>query len=312
MNDERSFERAARAWLELGANQAPDRAVQSVLLAIETTPQERDLRIPWRFPRMNKFVAIGLGTAAVVVALFVGTQLLGRPAPSGVGGAPSTAPPPTVEPSVAAPSSATYGYLSEGPFTIVDEGALNDPVRITVTIPASGWTSAPEFGGLSKGDDADPPEAAMLAWSWPAGTGFYVYGDPCHWASTTPDTPATTVDDIVAALAAQASRDASDPVDVTVGGYAGKQITLHVPNNAPTRAEAFADCDQDTFASYGTGSPGGEPSRYQQGPGQVDELWILDVDGAIVVLDAMYRPNTPTTLIEEMRAIAESAIFEAR
>ena len=35
MNDERSFERTARAWLEQGANQAPDRAVQAVLFAIE-------------------------------------------------------------------------------------------------------------------------------------------------------------------------------------------------------------------------------------------------------------------------------------
>ena len=33
-----------------------------------------------------------------------------------------------------------------------------------------------------------------------------------------PETPATTAEEIVAALAAQASRDASEPVDVTVGG----------------------------------------------------------------------------------------------
>ena len=51
--------------------------------------------------------------------------------------------------------------------------------------------------------------------------------------------PATTVDEIVTGLAAQASRDAAAPVDVTVGGYTGTQITLHVPNDA----EAIADCD---------------------------------------------------------------------
>ena len=68
---------------------------------------------------------------------------------------------------------------------------------------------------------------------------WYVYVDPCPWASTTPNTPATTVDEIVTGLAAQASRDAAAPVNVTVGGYAGTQITLPVPNDA----EAIADCD---------------------------------------------------------------------
>ena len=48
MNDDRSLERAARSWLEAGPTQAPDRAVEAALLQIETTSQERDLRIPWR------------------------------------------------------------------------------------------------------------------------------------------------------------------------------------------------------------------------------------------------------------------------
>ena len=46
--------------------------------------------------------------------------------------------------------------------------------------------------------------------------------------------------------------------------------------------------------------------------GQVDELWILDVDGAVVIIDAMYRSDTPAELVEEMRAIAESATFVAQ
>ena len=41
---------------------------------------------------MSKLVPIGLGAAAVVVALVIGVQLLGPPASGGVGGAPSAAP----------------------------------------------------------------------------------------------------------------------------------------------------------------------------------------------------------------------------
>jgi hypothetical protein len=191
----------------------------------------------------------------------------------------------------------------------------DDPVQVTVNASA-GWDPWPEFDALVKGDDGlDAPEsvgALLLAWAWPAGTGFNVYGDPCQWSTTTPETPATTPDEIAAAFAAQASTDATAPVDVTVGGFAGKAITLHVPMSFDrpnaTREEKFADCDQDQFMFYGTDGDVG--ARNAQGPGQVDELWILDVDGAIVIIDAAYSPATPAAVVEELRTIAESATFE--
>lgn len=307
MTAHRDPDRMIHAFLREGAEQLHDQVYDAVRAEIEHKRQ-RVVIGPWRVPTLNKLVPIGLGAAAVIAVLFLGSRFIGPPA-SSVGGPPAE-PSPTPEPSDVAPSATPDAFLSVGPFTIVDEGAPNSPLRITVTIPSSGWTSFPDFGGIGKGDAADPPEAAMLAWSWPAGTGFTVYGDPCHWESTTPDSSATTVDEIATALSAQPSRDASDPVDVTVGGYTGKHITLHVPNDAQSRAEAFADCDQNTFASYGEAGRS-EPSRFHQGPGQVDEFWILDVDGAIVVIDAMYRLDTSTALIEEMRSIAESATFGA-
>src|SRR5262245_40966298 len=52
MTDDRSLERAARSWLEIGPTTAPDRPVDAALLRIQSTPQERDLRIPWRKPAM--------------------------------------------------------------------------------------------------------------------------------------------------------------------------------------------------------------------------------------------------------------------
>ena len=42
MTDDRSLERAARSWLEVGPTEAPERAVEAALLRIDTTPQERD------------------------------------------------------------------------------------------------------------------------------------------------------------------------------------------------------------------------------------------------------------------------------
>ena len=81
MNDDRSLERAARSFIEAGPTQAPDRAVEAALLRIETTPQERDLRIPWRFPPMT--IPARLAAVAILGALLLGALSLfggvGRP-----------------------------------------------------------------------------------------------------------------------------------------------------------------------------------------------------------------------------------------
>ena len=69
MTDDRSLERAARAWIEAGPTQAPDRAVEAALLLIETTPQERDLRIPWRLPKMSTPARLAAATIIGATAL---------------------------------------------------------------------------------------------------------------------------------------------------------------------------------------------------------------------------------------------------
>jgi len=255
---------------------------------------------------MNRFMVAGRPAAklplvaAIVIGILCGC-VAAAPSPSPTTSPAATpSPTPTTAPTATQrPTSTPEAGLPEGPFEFEDNG-----LAMTVTIPASGWTFTREITALMKGNEvANLPEAAVLFWSWPAGTGFYVYGDPCQMTSTKPDAPVTTVDDFAAALAAQASRDASEPVDVTVGGQAGKSIILHVPDDAVSD-----ECEGGEFASYGTEA---DPlTRFHQGPGQIDEFWILDVDGAIVIIDAMYRPDTPPALVEEMRSIAESATFD--
>ena len=183
---------------------------------------------------------------------------------------------------------------------------------MTVTIAAADWHGLPQSGLLERSGGGDPPDGAAVI--GPFYGELYVYGDPCQWSSTMPETPATTVDEVVAALTAQASRDASAAVDITVDGYAGKTITLHVPHDAAHTGghEGFSDCDEGKFASWaGGGEPqSAGPSRYHQGPGQIDELWILDVDGELIVIDAMYGAETPAEHVDELHAILESITFD--
>jgi Tol biopolymer transport system component len=116
MNDDRSLERAARSWLETGATQAPDRAVEAALLRIETTPQERDLRIPWRLPKMTTPARVAaaavIGVLAVGGAFFYfggpGQSSVGVPGPSQPANASAS---PTAVPSKAVDYSRLQGWI---------------------------------------------------------------------------------------------------------------------------------------------------------------------------------------------------------
>ena len=300
-----------RAFLREGEEELHDQVYDAVRAAIDHKRQ-RVVIGPWRTPTMNKFVTIGLGAAAVVVLLLVGVQLLGSGG-GGFGNAPSPSPEASVaeptatpEPSVAAPTSSADAFLPEGPIAVWESQHELAPT-VTMTISAPGWTyhTVGTFAAwVEKGETVDNmPTALVLPSSLPPGTGFYVYGDPCQSASTTPETPATTVEEIVAALAAQPSRGASDPVDVTVDGFAGTMITLHVPDDAD-----FAECEGGEFASYTI--EGEESWQWHQGPGQIDDFWFVDAEGSIVEIRVSYRPDTPTELLEEMRAIVESTTLQ--
>jgi hypothetical protein len=305
------FDRALDSWMAEGPDQIPDHTVARIFTTFEMN-ETRKLRWLPRRETMNR-VVFALGGAAAVLVVAVMALGLYVNQPGGVGGQPSptTAPrsSPSAEPSRTAepsstpkPSITADAGIPVGEFLLYD-GRYGDGVPITVNIPASGWHGEEGVGILVKNDNPDAPDGAGMIGPF-VGDDVYVYGDPCQWSTTLPDAPSTTVDEIVAALQSQASRDASEPVDITVDGYAGKSITLHVPDDA-----VFAECYRGEFRTL-VDNPAADGARYHQDPGQIDELWILDVDGVLTVFDAGYYEGTPAEHVAEVRAIAESATFE--
>ena len=298
MTAHHDLDRQLNAFLLDGPTSLPDSSFDAVRDRTEQTRQ-RVVLGPWRVPTLNKLIPIGLGAAALVVALLLGSRFIGSSSPNVGGPGVDPTPTPTQAAPVAEPSSAPEGGLPEGPYVLSAPGGSGP--QITLTIPAPGWDGDPTGGTLVKNDQSDPPDGAALI--GPFIGEFHVYGDPCQWSTTMPETPATTVDEFVAAMTAQASRDASAPVDITVDGHAGKSVTLHVPDDA-----VFSECDQGYFGSWGSGGES-TPARYHQGPGQIDELWILDMNGELIVLDAMYGAETPAEHVDELRAILGSMKF---
>ena len=99
------FERAVRDWLEDGSDRTPRPAIDAVLLAVKTTRQERDLRIPRRFKQMPTYMRLAAGIAIVAV---VGVGVLAY-----FTGGPNTGAPPTPAPTTQA--TPTPSPLSAGP-----------------------------------------------------------------------------------------------------------------------------------------------------------------------------------------------------
>jgi hypothetical protein len=111
MTDERTFDRLARAWLELGPDEAPDRVIAAVLQATEATPQvRRPLRWPiWRSFPMPRLPIVATVVAILVVVVGGGLFLSRSNGPAQVGGpspSPIASPSPTASATPAASAAA--------------------------------------------------------------------------------------------------------------------------------------------------------------------------------------------------------------
>lgn len=119
MTASRNPDRLIRAFLLEGEDQLHDQVYDAVRAEIERKGQ-RVVIGPWRTLAMNKFVAIGLGAAAVIVILLVGIQQLGQPnviAPPVESATPEPTPIPSVAPSVPQ-SPPEVGVTYDGPIPV--------------------------------------------------------------------------------------------------------------------------------------------------------------------------------------------------
>jgi hypothetical protein len=123
MTTDHDLDRQLDAFLRRGPSDLPDPSFDAVRDLIDHTGQ-RVVIGPWRIAdTMNKFITLGLGAAAVVVALVVGAQFL-APAAGGVGGAPT-------------PIGGTVEYVTDGARTTTEVDAVADGASVTGTAVTS-------------------------------------------------------------------------------------------------------------------------------------------------------------------------------
>lgn len=180
---ERSFEQAVGDWLETGSDRTPAPAIDAVLLAVKTTPQERDLGIPWRFPRMTTSMRLG-AAIAIVAVVGIGALYLTRGPTPGVGGTPT--PSPTVLPTAApspSPTSAAQAVearLDVTTWTTYVSNCYGFSIGLPVSwtlkqASAHDWTLAADHDWLTTATEGFiPAENSIYVTAWsvavPAGT----------------------------------------------------------------------------------------------------------------------------------------------
>lgn len=234
-------------------------------------------------------IRIGAAAIVVVLAVFLGFNLLGG---SNLGGPTTTATPsPTATP-VASPSVAatavrlpTDGVISPGRYRLNSAS-----VDYSYAILSELWqTSQPGYDGFIETRTAFP--GPDFAWITPLISLDAVAVDPC--AGT--ETPVTSMEDATTALTQIVGTKAAAPTDLTVDGVPGKLVVLTIDGD-------FA-CDETSFWLYGDGS------FYPSDKTSVIRDWVFDLDGRTYLFHTD-QIGSDAALRDEIEQIIGSIQFE--
>lgn len=239
---------------------------------------------------------------------------------AGCGGGPlasQTSPPATPAPTLrtsmtppvsAAPSAVPVlrdGLIAPGTYVFVHESFCDDPcpagatrppaLGIELTIP-EGWMADTNtvriYPAVGRERAARGESSLVMGW-----TSHWVglNSEPCSQISHQPTDikVGPAVDDFIEAVVAHPQLDTTEASDVSLGGYRGRFFSLTGPAD-------LSGCEE--WRPW-------DPGFYAQGPGNLWDVWVMDVNGFRILIVAEYFPDTPAEVKAELRQIAESIRF---
>jgi hypothetical protein len=298
------IDRVLETWMADGPTAIPDRVVDVVAARIGVQRQRR----MWPFPgrtNVNPYLKLAAGLAAVLIVAVVAWQLL--PLDDRVGNQPSVAPSsPAATSSPAAPSATAVEPVREG---VLPGGtyrfkplASAPSMTLDATVPA-GWIGNPSCCLAGPVGESNGPAGIGLAFL----AADDIFSDPCHWNvnGSGPRQPGDTkvgpsVDELAAALAASPAYGATTPIDVTIGGFAGKRVDLELPPG---------ECDtldgNGVYLVFG----GREGYIYAQGDGSHWQVSIVDVAGTRLIAALFWYAGTSAADLSAGQAIVDSLVI---
>ena len=305
MSDDRAFERAVDDWLADGSDRTPRPVVDAVFLAIKTTPQSRDLRIPWRTRPMSVPLRLAAGIAVVAIVGFAALTVFTPGTSPGSG--PTPAPSATLAPTPSPSLLPAAGALEPGTYDWIAYYTPVGGARFTVTVP-EGWATAEGgvfvYRNCGAAAASMPPftgsgEVLLAIW-----TVSHVYTDACHHDATLVDA-GTTIDELASLLVAQKGRVASAATDVTLGGFPAKRIELTVPADLDV-----TKCDGGIIRFWPDPGPDESGGLCCTAGGSTDVVYVVDVAGDRFAVVARHQASSSAEELAELQAIVDSIKIE--
>ena len=232
---------------------------------------------------MNTITKYALGAAAAVLVAIIGFSVVNGARGNVGSGDPTVSP----EPSISALSG--EALLAAGRYSIRSGITL----QVTASVP-DGWSAVGDWAVRGpRGYEA--PDGMGLR--------FYTVGnlfnDPGSFAGGVQDPPVgPTVDDLVQAIVEQEEWTTSTPAELTIGGYAAQHVRITIPEGA--------ELDRRDGGAFYLFKDEGAGQIWGLEPGQMFDVYVVDVDGERLVLDAFHYPGTPEADLAALQAVVDS------
>lgn len=285
---DRDTTRIVRSWLEEGADRIPDRVLDAVERQLHATHQRRAGWLARILPTLNSTtIRYGIAAVVVVIAALVGVRYLSPH----VGGPTPTATP-TVAPTTASIQTplGTRQSLEPGRYSVPGFSA-----GVTVAVPSDEWSSSNNWVVIGPRGNEEPDGMAIRFF-----TASRIFENPTASADGVLEV-GPSVDDMVQAILDHPAWEASGPTDIAIDGYAGQMVELSIPVDAELT-------DGDRFLLFSDR----DSLVWGWAPGQTFELYIVDVEGERLIIDAFHYPDTHEEDLAAQRAVVESIQFDPR
>jgi len=303
----RDPERVLRSLIQEGPTQLSERSYHAVRSEIDRTRQ-RVVLGPWRNAQMTNFTRMAIVAAAALAVAFVVFNFWPR------------------NPSVASPTAVPATSPTTAPITPTPQPSITavlDPRDTTRELPAGAYQGGEGFqlplsfvvpDGFSV-RDYQPGDIGLNSSSstsdghTAADVDFVivdsVYENPCHTATGhAPPTAGPSVDDLVTAISRQTGFTAGPVSDVVIGGVTGK--TFELSNSIDTDT---AGCIGGPMLWQWTYPTASGTSLWGTNGGTREKIWVLNVDGQILVASVMTFPWTTDAEAQAAEQIIDTLGF---
>lgn len=270
MSTENDVARSLRSWLREDRYEDADRVLDVVFDQIPATPQRSASWLARRFPIMNSnMFRVGIAAAAVIVLAFVAVKFL--PGSGSVGGPPAATATPTPEPIGTPVPFLGSQPLSAGRYQV--DPTL--PMAVTVEVP-DGWSASEGWVVLGPKGNQAPDGMAIRFY-----TAENLFVHPLTPGDGVFDPPVgPSAQDLVNAMIDHPDWATTGPDDITIDGYSGQVVHLTLPAGTSNATP---------FNLFGAAN---DPQEWGWVAGQIFDIYVIDVGGKRLVIDAFHYPGT--------------------